>query len=78
MKKKMRDEDFALKDRIEGTMFEQLKAKKKQLEIAEQEKKEEEAAQEAMRKRDEKKAKDKKKTFEELLNESPSDWREFK
>jgi len=69
-----KDETLTLKDRLQTDLYEQLKAKKKELEVAEQKREEEEKR----RKMEERKLREKNKTFEELLNESNLDWRNFK
>jgi hypothetical protein len=69
-----KEEKITLKDRLHSNLFEQLKAKKKELEAEEQRKKAEEEA----RRREEQKRREKNKSFEELLNESDLDWRKFK
>jgi hypothetical protein len=69
-----KEEKITLKDYLQSDLFEQLKAKKKELEAEEQRRKEEEEA----RRREEQRRREKNKTFEELLNESNLDWRKFK
>jgi hypothetical protein len=72
--KNQADELFTLKDRLNEELFAKLKEKKRELEQQEQRKKEEEEA----RRREEQRKREQQKTFEELLNESNLDWRNFK
>ncbi|TXK87792.1 DUF3886 domain-containing protein [Parageobacillus sp. SY1] len=66
------DELLTLKDRLNEELFAKLKEKKRELEQQEQRRKEE------ARRREEQRKREKQKTFEELLNESNLDWRNFK
>ncbi|WP_251551273.1 YqkE family protein [Neobacillus muris] len=63
-----------LKDRMNPSLLKQLTEQKEQLR-AEEEKRIE---AEEQRKREERKLKEKNKSFEELLNESSMNWKEFK
>ena len=78
MKKKKeldeKDDKLLLKDYLHAELYGQLKAKKKELELIEKQKEEEEKK----RRIEEQKLREKNKTFEELLNESNLDWRNFK
>jgi hypothetical protein len=73
-KKKKQEAELTLKNSINGDLFEQLKQKKEELEKGEAVKKEEER----LKKIEEKKQREKNKSFEELLNESSMDWKNFK
>jgi hypothetical protein len=69
------EEDFlVVKDRLNDELLMKLKEKKEELMRQEQRRKEEEEA----RRREEQRKREKQKTFEELLNESNLDWRNFK
>jgi hypothetical protein len=63
-----------LKDIINPDLMKQLKEQQNQLKAAEEKRKEEEERQ----KREERRLKEKNKSFEELLNESGMNWKEFK
>lgn len=63
-----------LKDLINPELMKQLKEQQNELKAAEERRKEEEE----QRKREERRLKEKNKSFEELLNESGMNWREFK
>ncbi len=73
-KKKKQEAELTLKNSINGDLFEQLKNKKKELEKEEKTKKEEEN----LRKIEERKQREKNKSFEELLNESNMNWKNYK
>lgn len=68
------DATVTLGDMINQDLFRQLKDKQLELKVAEEKRKE----KEELRKREERKLKEKNKSFEELLNESGINWREFK
>ena len=63
-----------LKDQLQGDVFSKLKSMKQNLQEKETAKQEEEAA----KKREEAKRREKNKSFEELLNDSNLNWKEFK
>ena len=63
-----------LKDMINPELIKQLKEQQDQLKAAEERKREEEM----QRKREERRLKEKNKSFEELLNESGMNWKEYK
>ncbi|MEI2665125.1 YqkE family protein [Rossellomorea sp. LJF3] len=73
-KKKKQEAELTLKNSINGDIFEQLKQKKAELEKVESVKKEEDR----LRKIEEKKQREKNKSFEELLNESNMNWKNYK
>lgn len=73
-KKKKQEAELTLKNSINGDIFEQLKQKKAELEKVESVKKEEERLREI----EEKKQREKNKSFEELLNESNMNWKNYK
>lgn len=73
-KKKKQEAELTLKNSINGDIFEQLKQRKAELEKVESVKKEEER----LRKIEEKKQREKNKSFEELLNESNMNWKNYK
>ncbi len=75
-KPKVKKDDSAvtLKDRINPDLIKQLKDQQDQLKAEEKKRKE----QEEQRKREERRLKEKNKSFEELLNESSMNWKEFK
>lgn len=73
-KKKKQEVELTLKNSINQDLFEQLKQKKAELEKVESVKKEEER----LRKIEDKKKREKNKSFEELLNESNMDWKNYK
>ncbi|MFP7297760.1 YqkE family protein [Neobacillus niacini] len=63
-----------LKDMINPDLIKQLKEQQDQLKAEEERKKE----AEEQRKREERRLKEKNKSFEDLLNESGMNWKEFK
>jgi hypothetical protein len=63
-----------LKDMMNPALIKQLKEQQDELKAAEERRKEEEQ----QRKREEQRLKEKNKSFEELLNESGMNWKEFK
>ncbi|MEK4028899.1 DUF3886 domain-containing protein [Pseudobacillus sp. FSL P4-0506] len=69
-----KEEQLTLKDTLNAGILEQLKEKQKKLKVEEEEKK---AAAE-QQKKEERRRREKNKSFEELLNESPMDWKKFK
>ncbi|WHY75956.1 YqkE family protein [Neobacillus sp. WH10] len=73
---KLKKEDTAvtLKDLIDPNLMKQLKEQQDKLKAEEERRKEAEEA----RKREERRLKEKNKSFEELLNESGMNWKEFK
>ncbi|WML45194.1 YqkE family protein [Neobacillus sp. PS3-40] len=73
-KAKKDDAVVTLGDMINQDLFKQLKEKQHELKATEVKKKEEEE----QRKREERRLKEKNKSFEELLNESGMNWKEFK
>lgn len=73
-KSKKDDSAVTLGDRINKDLFRQLKEKQQELKQAEAAKK----AAEEQKKREERRLKEKNKSFEELLNESNLDWKQFK
>jgi predicted Rossmann fold nucleotide-binding protein DprA/Smf involved in DNA uptake len=73
-KPKKEDAAVTLKDMINPDLIKQLKEQQEQLKAAETKQKEEEE----QRKREERRLKEKNKSFEELLNESGMNWKEFK
>ncbi len=73
-KKQRINKNPTLKDALDEELIQKLKETKKDLEELERKKKEEEEA----RKREERRRREKNKSFEELLNESNLDWRQFK
>lgn len=73
-KPKKDDSAVTLGDRMNQDVFKQLKEKQQELKIAEEKQK----AEEEQRKREERRLKEKNKTFEELLQESHMNWKEFK
>lgn len=73
-KPKNDDKPLTLKDMINPELIKQLKDQQDQLKAEEDRKKREEEE----RKREERRLKEKNKTFEELLNESGMNWKEFK
>jgi hypothetical protein len=76
VKQKAKKDETAitLGDFLNQDLMKQLKDKQNELKAAEEKKIQEEEA----RKREERRLKEKNKSFEELLNESTSDWRKFK
>jgi hypothetical protein len=73
-KPKKDDTAVTLKDMINPELIKQLKEQQDQLKAAEEHRKEEEEK----RKREERRLKEKNKSFEDLLNESGMNWKEFK
>jgi hypothetical protein len=73
-KPKNEEAAVTLKDMINPELIKQLKEQQDQLKAAEERKREEEV----QRKREERRLKEKNKSFEELLNESGMNWKEFK
>jgi hypothetical protein len=73
-KPKKEEAGVTLKDFINPDLLKQLKEQQDQLKAEEDSKKE----QEEQRKREERRLKEKNKSFEELLNESGMNWKEFK
>lgn len=71
---KIDDKPVTLGDMINKDLMNQLKEKKKQLKAEE----EKQRVAEEERKREERRLKEKNKSFEELLNDSPLNWKEFK
>ncbi len=71
---KREQESATLKDALDEEMLQKLKATKAKLKKDEKQRKQEEAE----RKREERKQREKNKTFAELLEENPMDWRNFK
>lgn len=65
---------ITLGDMLNQDLMKQLKEKQQELKASEEKKLQEEEA----RKREERRLKEKNKSFEELLNESSTDWRKFK
>lgn len=65
---------ITLGDMLNQDLMKQLKDRQSELKVAEEKKIQEEEA----RKREEKRLKEKNKSFEELLNETKTDWRKFK
>jgi hypothetical protein len=73
-KAKKEDTAVTLGDMINPDLLKQLKDKQLELKAAEEKRKEEEE----QRKREERRLKEKNKSFEELLNDSGMNWKEFK
>jgi Protein of unknown function (DUF3886) len=73
-KPKKDDSAVTLKDMINPDLMRQLKEQQEQLKAEEERSKE----AEERRKREERRLKEKNKSFEELLNESGMNWKEFK
>jgi DNA-binding protein H-NS len=73
-KEKTAENGITLKDMIEDTNIEQLKQLQKTLTLEIERKKQEQLERE----REERKKREKNKTFEELLNESDLNWKDFK
>lgn len=65
---------MTLKDQLDTALLQKLQAKKQQLKKEEKQKEE----LEAKRRQEERRQREKNKSFEELLNESNLDWRQFK
>ncbi|WP_096153614.1 MULTISPECIES: YqkE family protein [Bacillus] len=72
--KSKKEETPTLKDQLQDDVFSKLKSMKQNLQDKETAKQEEEAA----RKREEAKRKEKNKSFEDLLNDSNLNWKEYK
>lgn len=68
------DKPVTLGDMLNQDLVKQLKEQKQQLKAAEEQKK----LEEEERKKEERRQREKNKSFEELLNESPMDWKNFK
>lgn len=68
------DSALTLKDRMNPSLVRQLKEKQQELKAAEERRNEEEE----QRKREERRLKEKNKSFEELLQESHLNWKEYK
>ncbi|MGX6442650.1 YqkE family protein [Neobacillus sp. K501] len=73
-KPKKDDSALTLKDMINPDLMKQLKEQQEQLKAEADRRKE----AEEQRKREERRLKEKNKSFEELLNESGMNWKEFK
>lgn len=73
-KPKKDDTAVTLKDMINPELMKQLKEQQEQLKAEADRRKEEEE----QRKREERRLKEKNKSFEQLLNESGMNWKEFK
>lgn len=73
-KKRNEDKPVTLGDMLNQDLVKQLKEQKQQLKAAEDQKK----LKEEERKKEERRQREKNKSFEELLNESPMDWKNFK
>ncbi|GIN60652.1 hypothetical protein J27TS8_06450 [Robertmurraya siralis] len=71
---KKEDKPVTLGDMLNADLLKQLKDQKQQLKEAEEKKQ----LEEEERKREERRLREKNKSFEELLNESPMDWKKFK
>lgn len=69
-----KDDQITIGDQIEGNIFQQLKDKKNELQMVEQQRLEEEK----QRKIEEAKLREKNKSFEELFSESNLSWKDFK
>ena len=67
-------ESLTLGDQFNDSLMQQLKNKKKELQVREEKKE----AAEQERKRKEQKEREKNKSFEELLSESSLTWKDFK
>jgi len=74
VKKAAADKPVTLGDMLNTDLVNELKNRKKEMEKQEQEKK----LAEEERKREERRLKEKNKSFEELLNESDFNWKDFK
>lgn len=72
--KRNEDKPVTLGDMLNENLVKQLKEQKKQLKAEEEQKQ----LAEEERKREEHRQREKNKSFEELLNESPMDWKNFK
>lgn len=73
-KPKKEESALTLGDMIDQDLFKKLKEAQQELKVAEEKQKEEEE----QRKREERRQKEKNKSFEELLQESSMNWKEFK
>jgi hypothetical protein len=73
-KKQVQEKPVTLGDLLNAKLVEELKETKKQLVNKEEQKRE----AEEKRKREERRLKEKNKSFEELLNESEYNWKDFK
>ncbi|MBO0960856.1 YqkE family protein [Neobacillus sp. MM2021_6] len=73
-KPKKEDSAVTLKDLIDPNLMKQLKEQQDHLKAEEEKRK----AADEERKREERRLKEKNKSFEELLNESGMNWKEFK
>ncbi|WHX99175.1 YqkE family protein [Neobacillus sp. DY30] len=71
---KKEEASVTLKDMINPELIKQLKEQQEEMKAAEERKR----AEEEQRKREERRLKEKNKSFEELLNESGMNWKEFK
>lgn len=74
VKKTNEDKAVTLGDLLNAELVNELKNRKKEIEKQEEQKK----LAEEERKREERRLKEKNKTFEELLNESDFNWKDFK
>ncbi|KAB7667110.1 YqkE family protein [Bacillus sp. B1-b2] len=74
VKKEQQDKPVTLGDLLNEQLTKQLKEKKQELKEQEEVK----VKAEEERKREEKRQKEKNKSFEELLNENPMNWKSFK
>lgn len=72
--KRKEDKPVTLGDMLNEDLVKKLKEQKQELKAAE----EQEKLAEEERKREERRLREKNKSFEELLNESPMDWKKFK
>lgn len=72
--KRTEDKPVTLGDMLNENLIKQLQEQKQKLKADEEQKK----LAEEERKREERRLKEKNKSFEELLNESPMDWKKFK
>jgi hypothetical protein len=73
-KKEKSDDKLTLQDSLNQDILAKLKQAQQQLKQEEENQK----LQEEERKREERRQKEKNKSFEELLNENPLDWKKFK
>lgn len=73
-KPKKDEAKVTLKDLMNPDLIKQLKAQQEQMQAEEERKRE----AEEQKKREERRLKEKNKSFEELLNESGMNWKEFK
>ncbi len=73
-KKDNTDKPVTLGDMLNEQLAKQLKDKKQELKAAEEEK----LKVEEERKKEERRQRDKNKSFEDLLNETPMNWKEYK